>query len=760
MKAKWLRTGFVSTQLLIMLGLVLSPGCRWHYPHSATLPPGPVTRTHAKPMEGGYYTNFDPWAAEIVAEPVESLNPVQTQHVIVARVLDRDGLPLPNRRVEWMIAEGSVGDFVEVDESGWRSSRGHKVDNHYAITHTNNCDHVLTRGTDDPSDDVYLKKGDTWVVITSPIEGVSHVTAYAPGIYDWNKHKVFVTKQWRDVEWDWPPDATNPVDTTHVMTTEVRKHSDGTPLEGYVITYEIISGPDARFDEGGGKLATVLTDAAGRASVTLVQNAPMEGTNEVKIDIVRPADGCCGPEVRLATGVATKTWLAPRIEITKNATPEAQVGENFTYEIVVSNPAQVAANDVVVSDTLPDGISYVSSSPAAQTQGQSLSWSLGTIGGGQSASIGITVTGTRTGKFQNCATVQAAMGLSDRACDDTIITAPALQLEKECPAEVVLCDEFEYRLVVRNTGDGPAGGVRIRDPLPSGLQTTDGKRIVEFDAGTLAAGEAKQATVMVKAHQPGSFTNVATATGDAGLTAEASCTTKVTEPVLAVSKTGPAMRFVGRPVEYNITVTNSGDTPANNTILTDTVPANSQFTAASDGGQFNQGTVTWNLGNLAPGGSRAVTLTLVARTRGTIRNTAVATAACAEARGEAETQIEGIPAILLEVVDVEDPIEVGENMTYVITVTNQGSADGTNIGIEVSLPPELDYVSAQGPTAGSAQGKQISFAPLPNLAPRAKATYRVVTKATGTGDVRLGVQMTSSEMSGPPVQETESSRIY
>ena len=99
-------------------------------------------------------------------------------------------------------------------------------------------------------------------------------------------------------------------------------------------------------------------------------------------------------------------------------------------------------------------------------------------------------------------------------------------------------------------------------------------------------------------------------------------------------------------------------------------------------------------------------------------------------------------------------------MTYNIVVTNQGSADGTNIVIELTLPPELDYVSAQGPTNGNVQGKVVTFAPIPSLAPRAKASFRVVTKATGTGDVRIMVTMSSSEMSGPPVQETESSNIY
>jgi len=48
------------------------------------------------------------------------------------------------------------------------------------------------------------RSGKTWCVITSPVEGDTHIIAYAPGIYDWNKHKVFAAKHWYDVKWVFP----------------------------------------------------------------------------------------------------------------------------------------------------------------------------------------------------------------------------------------------------------------------------------------------------------------------------------------------------------------------------------------------------------------------------------------------------------------------------------------------------------------------------------------------------------------------------
>ena len=154
-----------------------------------------------------------------------------------------------------------------------------------------------------------------------------------------------------------------------------------------------------------------------------------------------------------------------------------------------------------------------------------------------------------------------------------------------------------------------------------------------------------------------------------------------------------------------------------------------------------------------------VTVTVVSNQRGIIRNTASARAVCAEAKAEAATTIKGIPAILLEVIDVEDPIEVGTNVTYVITVTNQGSADGTNIIVQCVLPEEQDFVSAQGPTKHTAKEKTLSFAPLPSLDPKAKAIYNMIVKGTKAGDVRFRVTLNSDQID-KPVEETESTHIY
>jgi uncharacterized repeat protein (TIGR01451 family) len=153
-------------------------------------------------------------------------------------------------------------------------------------------------------------------------------------------------------------------------------------------------------------------------------------------------------------------------------------------------------------------------------------------------------------------------------------------------------------------------------------------------------------------------------------------------------------------------------------------------------------------------------MTIQATRTGMMRNVASVTATCSgTTQAEARTQVVGIPAILLETVDLEDPIEVGANETYQITVTNQGSADGTNIRVVCTLPAEMDYVRSDGPTRATAVGKTVTFAPLARLAPKAKAVYRVVAKGTKAGDVRFKVELNSDQMTSP-ASETESTHIY
>jgi len=119
-----------------------------------------------------------------------------------------------------------------------------------------------------------------------------------------------------------------------------------------------------------------------------------------------------------------------------------------------------------------------------------------------------------------------------------------------------------------------------------------------------------------------------------------------------------------------------------------------------------------------------------------------------------------IPALKLEVIDTKDPIPVGGTTTYLITAINQGSTPQTDMKVIATFEPETEYVSSGSPTRGTLHGKDIvEFSPLPQLTPKAKATWQVVLKAIAPGDLRFAVWLKSGQLRRP-VRETEATTSY
>ena len=699
-------------------------------------------------------------AASIDVSPAVAVNPVRTQHVLVATVRDAAGNPVSGERVEWILGGESVGAIVDVDG-------GEKVDNGYAMSTTASKSYTLDRGNANPADDVTIGPGQTWAVVTSSTEGTSNIVAYAPGIANWDSHTAFATKNCMDVTWEWPVDATNRVGSPHVFSTRVLRYSDGTPLVGYIVNYEILSGPAGSF-QGGGQTISAKTDSAGVASATLNQTQPVVGMNDVEVTIIQPAnEECCIPAKVIIAGVVRKTWVAPSIAILKTAPATAIEGDTFAYNLTVTNDSNLDVRGATVTDVLPDGIKYVSSSPNATASGQRLSWNLGTIEAMGSRNLTVTVQATRPGTFENCADVTAEDGsLTARSCAVTVVEkrrTPQLTITCSCPEMVLVCDPIPWRCTVTNTGDGPANDVKVTCSVPAGLSCDGQTGQTEHWIGTLGAGESRTLESTCTASATGTFTKTCVASGSNTNSAEAACTTTVKQPKLAIVKRSTRDEWkAGRPITWEITVKSVGDIAARDIVLTDMVPAGTTFKEASGGGTLQAGTVVWNLGTLEVGQERTVTMTTTADTIGTVRNTASVRAYCAsDVAADASTRVTGVAAILLELIDVDDPIEVGGTETYVIDVTNQGSIDDTNIVIAVTLPAQQDFVSAAGASGvgHSVSGKTVTFAPLASLAPKARATYRVVVRATAEGDVRFAVKLTSDQLE-TPVNETESTHQY
>ncbi len=231
-------------------------------------------------------------------------------------------------------------------------------------------------------------------------------------------------------------------------------------------------------------------------------------------------------------------------------------------------------------------------------------------------------------------------------------------------------------------------------------------------------------------------------------------------PALALVCAAPPREFTGRPFKVCFTVRNPGDAPEPQAELTLALPAGATFLSATEGGTTNLDHVTWELGQLAPNASREVCITLTVRTPGKAEFKAAVNGTVARpAQCECQTLLLGVHALGVEVVDLEDPIEVGKVVTYVIRITNQGDQVGTGIRVVCKVPDSQEFVFGNGTTPVKAEGRTVTMQVLPTLEGKAIATWRVLTKALRPDDSRFRVEFSSDQFQ-KPILEEESTRLY
>ena len=461
------------------------------------------------------------------------------------------------------------------------------------------------------------------------------------------------------------------------------------------------------------------------------------------------------------SSVISRTYPWPEcgiVQLDKVMPNEVGLNRNFNYTIKITNLTETTLTDIVITEHLPDNFKYMNSNPSARQEDKKLIWHIPTLGPKARQQYTVSGMAIYTEPLKHSTTVITPVIPATAVIE---VIQPELKLAKTAPAEVLLCDLIPVRYVVRNSGTGSIQNVRITENLPAGLRTTDGKGQLVFDAGTLGANQSRQFTVELRATQTGTFVSSAVASSSTGLRVESeTTTTSVGQPVLTITKTGPDRLYIGRPAAYEITIRNNSDVSAKNTMLEDTIPSGVTGVEATAGAKLSGSKLVWEFGTLEPNGSKNVRVNYTPTRAGTLVNTATAKAYCAEAvTSTMRTTVTGIPALALEVVDVEDPIRVGNRATYVIRVENQGSATATNIRIACLLENNVQYVSSAGATAGSIEGQTVRFFPLGSLAPKAQAAWRVVVEAVTQGDVRFKAIMNADQLSRP-VEETESTHIY
>ncbi len=753
-------------------------------------PQAPAIRSREVP---GHARPNDPGSVSVAPQTVVA--PVGSEVAMVASANGINGRMESGRRVEWTLDPAGVGHFVAVDGASvfhpflrW-DSWPRKVDATFAIAKTLRQNITLTRGTPIVDDDMLVMSGQTWITVASPVEGTSYLSAYAPDVHGWDGHRQSARIHWVDAVWSFPPAAVNPAGTRHVFTTTVLRHTDQSPIEGWLVRYEILDGPPAGFAPDGATAIQVPTDALGQANAEIFQTTPQSGTNTVRIEIIRPAQtaGGAAPRLVIASGTTTKTWSSPDIALQMVGPARGSVGSTLTYRIDVSNPGGVAATGVSVTSDIPAGLSFLDSTPVATTSGSRLQWSLGDLDAGQMRSIEVNLRADGAGTISNCATATTAEGLTAQNCATTTVTVPSLEVSVNGPSTARVGDQVVFDVTIANRSDVLATDLLLVNRFDAGLKHEISASPIERDLENLEPGQARRVQIAFTATQPGQQCSVAEVVANGGVasTARACVTVESTtappatipnEPPqqqppatpgqaqVQVRKTGPASRVVGNMALFSIEVTNSGNVPLTNVKVVDNYDTSLDPQQASDGYEIVGQDLVWTEPSLAPGETARFEINCrctQAIERSCNRVTVTADGGV-RADDEFCLQIESPPAgLTMTLSDLNDPVEVGKQLTYEIRVRNQGQAADGNISVTVQLPQEFSPVAigTSGPTQQTIEGQTIRFAPVAELGPGETLTYRVRVQANRAGMVRVTASLSSQSLAAPITAE-ESTSIF
>lgn len=300
-------------------------------------------------------------------------------------------------------------------------------------------------------------------------------------------------------------------------------------------------------------------------------------------------------------------------------------------------------------------------------------------------------------------------------------STPGLSLRKTGPARGVVGDTLVYRIEVRNPGDLTSKGVVVTDQLSEGLtflssnppvQPADGK--LQWSLGDLLRGEGRTIEVNLRAEQPGTLNNCASAVSAEKLSAQDCATTTVVVQSLRVEVAGPPQVAVGQEFVFEARITNAGDIPATGLVLVDRYDPGLRHAA-------QQNPIERTLGDLQPGETKRVEIKFIAAEAGQLCNTVEVQAVGGGVLGSGKACVTAAPAAgpatpppaagpvapaspaakpnLVVRKTGPTKLKIGDTAEFKIEVVNQGQGAATNLKV-------IDHYDASlKPTAASPGSK-------------------------------------------------------
>ena len=440
-------------------------------------------------------------------------------------------------------------------------------------------------------------------------------------------------------------------------------------------------------------------------------------------------------------------------EITPDKTVDNEnpnFGDNLTYTVTVKNEGNGNATDVIIVDNLGKGLEYVSSTGNYDNKTNTITWKVDLA----------------SGETKTFTVVAKIIGYTDVTNEVTVgnkTSAVTVNIPEIIPAKDVnnttpnFGDKVEYTITVNNNANKDAKQVVIVDTLGKGLKFINASHNGKYDESTrtitwiidLGAGESAVFSVNAAVEAYGNINNTV-------VVGNKSATKNITVPeITPIKKVENTVPNFGEEVTYFISVFNSAIVDAKQVVVVDHLDKGLKYVSSSHNGVYDEAahTVTWVV-DIAAGSSLDLTVTAVADEYGVLTNNVTV----GDKRASVDVTVpEIIPA---KSVDVENP-NFNDEITYTVTVTNNGVVDAKQVVVRDVLGEGLKFVKATGEYTFDEDSRTVTW--IVDLAKGESQTFYVtaVAEAYGvlTNDVTVGDKTASADVVVPEINPDKTANI-
>jgi len=412
------------------------------------------------------------------------------------------------------------------------------------------------------------------------------------------------------------PDAFNPGDVLTLSATIDDSQNGGQTIAA--AEYFI----DTPGDEGTGTPMTAADGAFDSVSENVTATVGTTGLSAGQhLLLVRGRDSAGN------WGAFTATFInQPAMSIDKTAWPDPVApGGLLTYTLTVHNRSAIPLSSMTITDAIPAHTALASATPTYTLAGGVIKWEGYAIPTWDSLVLTLAVTvgqvtsGTTISNDAYGAWCIEILTPTHGAPVTTLVQDPALRITKIASADSVAPSaRLGYTLTVTSETTVPATGVVITDAIPADTTFAAAtgvysNGVVTWSGLKLAPGASLPVTLAVTVGQVASGTLITNDAYAAWCSAVptpvhgALVTTLVQDPVLRIAKIASADSVApSARLGYTLTVTSETTVPATGVVITDAIPADTTFAAAT--GVYSNGVVTWSGLSLDPGASLHVIL--------------------------------------------------------------------------------------------------------------------------------------------------------